>query len=80
MPFSYHSHSGQFCGHAQDSLEEIVKAAIAKNMRVFALTEHMPREDKDMYPEEVSFLPYATCSLEVDETFADSSEHHSSHS
>lgn len=53
MPFSHHSHSGQFCpGHAQDSLEDVIKAAIAKKMQVFALTEHMPRHEQDWYPEE----------------------------
>ncbi|KAL9026211.1 MAG: hypothetical protein Q9196_005090 [Gyalolechia fulgens] len=54
MPYSHHSHSGQFCAHARDTLEGVVKAAIEKNMQVFALTEHMPRERQDMYPEEVA--------------------------
>lgn len=54
MPFSHHSHSGQFCHHAKDSLEQMVQAAVQKRMRVFALTEHMPRDqDEDLYPEEV---------------------------
>ncbi|EXJ80836.1 histidinol-phosphatase (PHP family) [Capronia epimyces CBS 606.96] len=54
MPFSHHSHSGQFCpGHAQDSLEEIVLTAISKNIQDLALTEHMPRHDQDSYPEEI---------------------------
>jgi len=54
MPFSHHSHSGQFCpGHARDSLEDIVRTAISKRMQVLALTEHMPRHDVDRYPEEV---------------------------
>ena len=53
MPFSHHSHSGQFCGHAQDNLENIVQTAIANHFEVFALTEHMPREERDFYPEEV---------------------------
>lgn len=54
MPHSHHSHSGQFCpGHAVDSLEDIVKNAISKDMTVFGLTEHMPRHEKDLYPEEV---------------------------
>ncbi|KAL1975831.1 hypothetical protein VTN31DRAFT_4223 [Thermomyces dupontii] len=53
MPFSHHSHSGQFCsGHAKDSLEEVVQKAIAQGMRVFCLTEHMPRDEIDFYPEE----------------------------
>lgn len=54
MPFSHHSHSGQFCpGHAQDALEDVIKTAISKGFHVFALTEHMPRHDQDLYPEEV---------------------------
>ena len=53
MPFSHHSHSGQFCpGHAVDSLEECVQTAIAKELLVFGLTEHMPRHEIDFYPEE----------------------------
>jgi histidinol-phosphatase (PHP family) len=58
MPFSHHSHSGQFCHHAKDALEAMVMTAIAKRMRVFALTEHMPRDKvEDLYPEEVRPLP-----------------------
>lgn len=54
MPFSHHSHSGQFCpGHASNTLEEMIQAAVAKKMEVFALTEHMPRHDEDRYPEEI---------------------------
>ncbi|KAL5335154.1 polymerase/histidinol phosphatase-like protein [Aspergillus crustosus] len=54
MPFSHHSHSGQFCpGHAKDSLEEVIQSAIAKRFKVFCLTEHMPRGEVDYYPEEI---------------------------
>jgi histidinol-phosphatase (PHP family) len=53
MPFSYHSHSGQFCAHAKDKLEEVVQQAIKKEMIVFALTEHIGRDMVDLYPEEV---------------------------
>lgn len=56
MPFSHHSHSGQFCCHAKDTLESIVQTAIQKEMQTLALTEHMPREDSDLYPEEVICL------------------------
>ncbi|KZF22333.1 histidinol-phosphatase [Xylona heveae TC161] len=52
MPFSHHSHSGQFCSHAKCTLEEMIQTAIARKMRVFALTEHMPRDHADLYPEE----------------------------
>lgn len=55
MPFSHHSHSGQFCpSHAKNSLEEVIQTAIAKKMHVFCLSEHMPRAQEDAYPEEVS--------------------------
>ena len=30
-----------------------MKTAIDKKMQVLALTEHMPREEDDLYPEEV---------------------------
>ncbi|KAF2145200.1 uncharacterized protein K452DRAFT_324926 [Aplosporella prunicola CBS 121167] len=54
MPFSHHSHSGQFCAHAKGSLEDMIKTAIAKNFETFALTEHMPRDGEDLYPEETT--------------------------
>ena len=53
MPFSHHSHSGQFCNHAENKLEEMVQTAISKKMSVYCLTEHMPRGEQDLYPEEV---------------------------
>ncbi|KAK3082181.1 hypothetical protein LTS18_000111 [Coniosporium uncinatum] len=52
MPFSHHSHSGQFCNHAKNTLEEMIKRAISQKMQMFALTEHMPRRTVDFYPEE----------------------------
>ena len=52
MPFSHHSHSGQFCGHAANTLEEVVQNAISKSMTTFCLTEHVARERADFYPEE----------------------------
>ena len=53
MPFSHHSHSGQFCpGHASNTLAECIETAITKRLRVFGLTEHMPRHEIDFYPEE----------------------------
>lgn len=54
MPFSHHSHSGQFCGHAANTLEEVVQRAISLGMTTFCLTEHMPREAIDFYPEEIN--------------------------
>ena len=54
MPFSHHSHSGQFCGHAANTLEEVVQKAISMGMTTFCMTEHMPREEVDFYPEEIN--------------------------
>ena len=56
MPFSHHSHSGQFCDHAENTLEEVVQTAVSKHMGLYALTEHMPRGEEDLYPEEVPAL------------------------
>ncbi|KAJ2760938.1 hypothetical protein H4S06_001469 [Coemansia sp. BCRC 34490] len=53
MPFTFHSHSGQFCRHAKGSLEDVVKEAIRKKMFVLGLSEHVPRSRaQDLYPEE----------------------------
>jgi histidinol-phosphatase (PHP family) len=52
MPFSHHSHSGEFCGHATNTLEEVVKAAIEKGLTTFCMTEHIHRERIDFYPGE----------------------------
>ncbi|KAF2673448.1 histidinol phosphatase [Microthyrium microscopicum] len=59
MVYSHHSHSGQFCMHAKGNLEEMVQAAIARGMSTYALTEHMPRDIEDLYPEEVSAISKA---------------------
>ena len=59
MPFSHHSHSGQFCKHASGSLEEVVLEAIRQNFVVYGLSEHVPRyRQQDLYPEEVNRLPF----------------------
>ncbi|KAI9223300.1 Polymerase/histidinol phosphatase-like protein [Blastocladiella britannica] len=53
MPVSAHSHSGQFCRHAEGTLEEMVTTAIAEGFETYALTEHVPRFDRRyLYPEE----------------------------
>lgn len=57
MPYSHHSHSGQFCKHAVGTLEEVVLEAIQQGFEVFGLTEHVPRyRVADLYPEEVPHL------------------------
>lgn len=54
MPYSFHSHSGQFCHHGYGKLEDVVKEAIRKGFKVYGLSEHMPRfEQGELYPEEI---------------------------
>eukprot|EP00123_Amoebidium_parasiticum_P000520 comp11336_c0_seq1/m.5733 comp11336_c0_seq1/g.5733 ORF comp11336_c0_seq1/g.5733 comp11336_c0_seq1/m.5733 type:complete len:298 (-) comp11336_c0_seq1:201-1094(-) len=53
MPFTYHSHCGQYCKHASGTLEEVVTRARAIGFISLGLSEHMPRfRDQDLYPEE----------------------------
>lgn len=53
-PVSVHGgHSGQFCGHAKDALEEIVQAYIDQEYPWVGITEHMPPvSNRFLYPEE----------------------------
>ena len=54
MPYSHHSHSGQFCKHASGSLEAVVLEAVRQGFETFGMTEHVPRyRAVDLYPEEV---------------------------
>ncbi|PCJ43583.1 MAG: histidinol phosphatase [SAR86 cluster bacterium] len=47
-------HSGQFCQHAQDNLESIVKAYIDQGFTWVGITEHIPPLTDNMrYPDEV---------------------------
>ncbi|WVF70889.1 hypothetical protein IAT40_005684 [Kwoniella sp. CBS 6097] len=58
MPHSHHSHSGQFCRHAKDNLEEVIQEAIRQGFEVFGLSEHAPRyRMEDLFPEEADLTP-----------------------
>lgn len=47
-------HSGQFCVHARDRLEEIILAYIDQGFSWVGITEHMPPvEDRFRYPDEI---------------------------
>ena len=56
--FSFHGcHSGKFCLHAKDTLEDIVEQCYLKGASHIGLTEHMPRQrEQDLYPEEIGKL------------------------
>ncbi|MCP4104569.1 MAG: histidinol-phosphatase [Desulfobacteraceae bacterium] len=46
-------HSGEFCNHARDSLEHIVKEYVKKNFKWIGITEHMPPiNNKFLYQDE----------------------------
>ena len=46
-------HSGQFCLHAKNNLEEVIEAYIAAGFTWVGITEHMPpMSDKHRYPDE----------------------------
>eukprot|EP00730_Choanoeca_flexa_P013331 TRINITY_DN5205_c0_g1_i2.p1 TRINITY_DN5205_c0_g1~~TRINITY_DN5205_c0_g1_i2.p1 ORF type:complete len:294 (+),score=58.67 TRINITY_DN5205_c0_g1_i2:69-950(+) len=52
--WSFHSHSGQFCKHAANTLEEMIQQAIDLGFTHYGLSEHMPRHRQcDLYPEEL---------------------------
>ncbi|CAA20439.1 histidinol-phosphatase [Schizosaccharomyces pombe] len=58
MPISSHSHSGQFCLHAQGKLEDVIQEAIQQGFQSFSFTEHTPRDRvEDLYPEELHLQP-----------------------
>ena len=47
-------HSGEFCNHATDSLDAVVRSYIDKGYSWVGITEHMPPiEDRFRYPDEV---------------------------
>lgn len=47
-------HSGQFCNHASDSLEEIIRLYIARGFEWVGITEHTPPpHEQFLYPDEV---------------------------
>jgi histidinol-phosphatase (PHP family) len=46
-------HSGQFCSHAQGTLEEVIQAYVDQDFAWVGITEHMPpTEDRFIYVEE----------------------------
>ncbi len=46
-------HSGQFCCHAKDSLEEIIQTYVEKGFSSVGITEHVPPlDDSFLYPDE----------------------------
>ncbi len=53
---SYHGcHSGQFCTHAGDRLEDMVKMYIQKGFYAIGITEHIPPpEDRFRYADEIA--------------------------
>ncbi|KAJ1678976.1 hypothetical protein EV182_002978 [Spiromyces aspiralis] len=58
MPFTFHSHSGEFCCHAHGALGDVIASAIDKKFHTIGLSEHVPRlRTQDLYPEESHLTP-----------------------
>ena len=54
MPHSHHSHSGEFCSHAKDTLSQVLQRAESLGFTHYHLSEHVPRQNKsELYPEEL---------------------------
>ncbi len=48
-------HSGEFCGHADGTLREMLEAAVRYGYHTFGVSEHAPRvEERFLYPEEIA--------------------------
>lgn len=61
-------HSGDFCLHGSDTLEEMLETAVAFGYTTFGVTAHSPRIDaKFLYPEELE-ASYSTADLDRDFT------------
>jgi len=83
MPwFSFHGgHSGQFCSHAKDRLEDIVLRAIELGFTHYGLSEHSPRlSTSELFPAEMeggvealqrAFREYVTEARALQERYAD---------
>jgi histidinol-phosphatase (PHP family) len=80
--FSYHGgHSGAYCRHAKDSLEQVVERAVAAGFTHYGLSEHCPRyraedlfaDEADLTPADLlaSFRAYAAEAFALRERFAD---------
>ncbi len=76
-------HSGQFCNHAKDSLQEVIEAYIAQGFSWVGITEHLPPlSDAERYPDEVEdglsaaflqqrFVDYFRHARELQQQYAD---------
>ena len=76
-------HSRDYCDHAQDSLEDVLEAAVRFGYRTFGVTEHAPRlGDRYLYDNErqlgwdvakveADFEAYAAAIGPISEAFAD---------
>lgn len=54
LPLSYHGgHSAEFCDHAQPStLRQVVETYLSRSFTYFGLSEHQPRAEAYLYPDE----------------------------
>ena len=63
---SVHSgHSGNFCSHALDSLEDIVQRYVDLNFEWVCLTEHMPAHQTHLIPPEELAAGFSVDSMQT---------------
>jgi histidinol-phosphatase (PHP family) len=63
-------HSGQFCGHASDSLADVVQAYIDAGFRWVCLTEHLAPHRQELVPEDGAPLDAAALQVRFARYFA----------
>ncbi|CAL9736259.1 hypothetical protein MOSE0_J05644 [Monosporozyma servazzii] len=67
---SHHSHSGSYSQHGSSSLDSIIEQVEKLQMKLFCLTEHIPRRNaKYLYPEEKNGLSDLTNLIRLEEDF-----------
>ena len=79
-------HSGQFCSHAADSLEEVVRRYVEMGFAWVGLTEHMPAMDDEFVPSEereaglnardtqIRFAEYCRTARQLQRTYAEGTD------
>ncbi len=64
-------HSGEFCGHATDSLADVVQAYVDAGFRWVCLTEHMAPQRQELVPQDEAPLDAAALAARFARYFAE---------
>lgn len=70
---SFHGgHSGQFCAHAEGTLEEVVRAAVAQGLTHYGISEHAPKSSSSAL--DVDELSRGLSAVDTQESFRELAE------